>query len=472
VNRRDFLRSASSMSAGLAFSRVAELSAKEASLRDRLFNLDPQAPDSEMLDNLRRAIVDYYLNEANLRNGLIADRTQPGSPSSIAALGMGLSVYIVAVERNILPRADAVDRTLALLRFLHSSHQGPEPNATGYKGFYYHFLDMQTGRRAIQCELSTVDTAILMAGVLTAASYFAANSSKESEIRKLAENLYARIDWKWALDKATTISHGWMPESGFLPSRWDTGYSEAIILYAMALGSPTFPIDPQGYKDWISTFEWKKAYDIEYLYAGPLFIHQMSHLWVDFRGIHDDFNRKTGIDYFENSRRATQIHRQYGIENPLKFAHYSEYVWGLTASDGPGPAILELNGVQRTFFGYEARGAPFGPDDGTISPWAVATSLPFAPDIVIKTIRHIIERLTSLGHSPYGFVASFNPTYPDTVSNLNAWASPWVFGLNEGPILMMIENFHTQLIWRTIQRCPYIVKGLQRAGFRDGWLDR
>jgi hypothetical protein len=460
------------VSAGLTFSKVAEFSAKEPSLADQLFNLAPQAPDSEMLDNLRRAILNYYLNEANLRNGLIADRTQPGSPSSIAAVGMGLSVYIVAVERNILPRADAVDRTLALLRFLHSSDQGPEPNATGYKGFYYHFLDMQTGRRAIQCELSTVDTAILMAGVLTAASYFAANSAKESEIRKLAESLYARVDWQWALDKGTTISHGWMPELGFLPSRWDTGYSEAIILYAMALGSPTFPIDPQGYKDWLSTFEWKKVYDIEYLYAGPLFIHQMSHLWMDFRGIHDDFNRKTGIDYFENSRRATQIHRQYGIENPLKFAHYSEYVWGLTASDGPGPAILELSGVQRTFFGYEARGAPFGPDDGTISPWAVATSLPFAPDIVIKTIRHIIERLTSLGHSPYGFVASFNPTYPDTVNNLNAWASPWVFGLNEGPILMMIENFHTQLIWKTIQRCPYIVKGLQRAGFRDGWLDR
>jgi hypothetical protein len=472
VNRRDFLRSASAVSAGLAFSRVTEFSAKETSLTDQLFNLDPQAPDSEMLDNLRRVILDYYLKEANLRNGLIADRTQPGSPSSIAAVGMGLSVYIVAVERNILPRADAVDRTLALLRFLDSSHQGPEPNATGYKGFYYHFLDMQTGRRAIQCELSTVDTAILMAGVLTAASYFAANNAKESEIRKLAESLYARVDWQWALDNGTTISHGWMPESGFLPSRWDTGYSEAIILYALALGSPTFPIDPQGYKDWISTFEWKKVYNIEYLYAGPLFIHQMSHLWVDFRGIHDDFNRKTGIDYFENSRRATQIHRQYGIENPLKFAHYSEYVWGLTASDGPGPATLELNGVQRTFFGYEARGAPFGPDDGTISPWAVATSLPFAPDIVIKTIRHIIERLTSLGHSPYGFVASFNPTYPDTVSNLNAWASPWVFGLNEGPILMMNENFHTQLIWKTIQRCPYIVKGLQRAGFRGGWLDR
>jgi hypothetical protein len=442
-------------------------------LATALPNLNPQATESELLDNLRRAIVDYYLTESNPQNGLIADRNEPGSPSSIAAVGMGLSVYIVAVVRGILSRADAVDRTLALLRFLNSSQQGPEPNATGYKGFYYHFLDMQTGRRAIECELSTVDTAIMMAGILTAASYFTANDEKEIELRKLADSLYRRVDWQWALNEGTTISHGWKPESGFLPYRWDTGYSEAIILYALALGSPTFPVDPQGYKEWISTFEWKKVYDIEYLYAGPLFIHQMSHLWLDFRGIHDDFNRKVGIDYFENSRRATLIHRQYGIENPLKFAHYSEYGWGLTASDGPGPAVLEVNGVQRTFFGYEARGAPFGPDDGTISPWAVATSVPFAPEIVVKTMRHIIERLRSLGRSPYGgFVASFNPTYPDASSNLHAWTSPWIFGLNEGPILMMIENYHTELIWNAVRRCPYIVKGLQRAGFRDGWLDR
>jgi hypothetical protein len=436
-------------------------------------NLNPQATESELLDNLCRAIVDYYLTESNPQNGLIADRNEPGSLSSIAAVGMGLSVYIVAVERGILSRADAVDRTLALLRFLHSSHQGPEPNAIGYKGFYYHFLDMQTGRRAVECELSTVDTAIMMAGILTAAAYFTANNEKEIELRKLADSLYRRVDWQWALNEGTTISHGWKPESGFLPYRWDTGYSEAIILYALALGSPTFPIDPQGYKEWIATFEWQKVYDIEYLYAGPLFIHQMSHLWLDFRGIHDDFNRKVGIDYFENSRRATLIQRQYGIENPLKFAHYSEYCWGLTASDGPGPAVLKVNGVERTFFGYEARGAPFGPDDGTVSPWAVATSVPFAPEIVIKTMRHILERLKSLGRSPYGgFVASFNPTYPDSSSNLHAWTSPWIFGLNEGPILMMIENYHTELIWNAVRRCPYIVKGLQRAGFRDGWLDR
>jgi hypothetical protein len=436
-------------------------------------NLNPQATESELLANLRRAIVDYYRNESNPQNGLIADRNEPGSPSSIAAVGMGLSVYIVAVERGILSRTDAVDRTLALLRFLDSSHQSPEPSATGYKGFYYHFLDMQTGRRAIECELSTVDTAIMMAGILTATSYFTANNEKEIELRKLADILYRRVDWQWALNEGTTISHGWKPESGFLPYRWDTGYSEAIILYALALGSPTFPVDPQGYKEWISTFEWKKVYDIEYLYAGPLFIHQMSHLWLDFRGIHDDFNRKVGIDYFENSRRATLIHQQYGIENPLKFAHYSEYCWGLTASDGPGPAVLKVNGVERTFFGYEARGAPFGPDDGTVSPWAVATSIPFAPEIVIKTMRYIIERLKSLGRSPYGgFVASFNPTYPDSSSNLHAWTSPWIFGLNEGPILMMIENYHTELIWNAVRRCPYIVKGLQRTGFRDGWLDR
>jgi hypothetical protein len=446
------------------------LSERETPLTARPSYGDPQMGDLKMLDNLRRKIVEYYRIEANPRNGLVADKTQPGSFSSIAAIGMGLSVYVVAAERQILPRTEIVERILTLMRFLETSHQGPEPNATGYKGFYYHFLDMQTGVRAAQCELSTIDTAILMAGILTAACYFAGTSRNEIELRKLAEILYRRVDWKWALDRGTTISQGWTPESGFLPYRWGNGYSEATILYALALGSPTFAIEPQGFEDWISTFEWKKAYDIEYLYAGPLFIHQMSHLWVDFRGIQDNFNRKAGIDYFENSRRATYVHRQYGIENPLRFSHYNEFVWGLTASDGPGPAVLEVNGVQRQFFGYEARGAPFGPDDGTISPWAVAASLPFAPEIVIKTIRHVIERLEALGRSPYGLVASYNPTYPATEGNVRAWESPWIFGLNEGPMLMMIENYQSELIWKIVRRCPYIVKGLQRGGFEGGWL--
>jgi hypothetical protein len=376
------------------------------------------------------------------------------------------------VERGLLSRANAIERTLTLLRFLHSSHQGPEADATGYKGFYYHFLNMQTGRRAWDCELSTIDTAILLAGVLTSANYFIAESEEEQEIRQLADDLYRRVDWQWALDKGTTICHGWKPESGFLPYRWDTGYSEALILYVLALGSPAFRIDPKGYSKWISTFEWKELYGIEHLYAGPLFIHQMSHLWLDFRGIHDEFNRKRGIDYFENSRRATYIQQQYGIANPRGFAHYHKYGWGLTASDGPGPAVLEVNGVHRVFFDYDARGVPFGPDDGTISPWAVVASLPFAPEIVIDTVRHAIERLSLTGHSPYGFDASFNSTYPDTGRNPNGWVSPWIFGLNQGPIILMIENFQSGLIWETIRNCPYVVNGLRRAGFRDGWLGK
>jgi len=433
---------------------------------------NPEDADAELLECLRRAAFDYFRNLVNPTTGLITDKTQPGSPSSIAAVGMGLSVYVLAIERGLFSRSEAIDRTLTLLKFLRSSQQGPEADATGYKGFYYHFLDMETGRRALQCELSTVDTAILLAGVLTAASYFAGESDEEAEIRELAEILYRRVDWQWALNGGATVTHGWKPESGFLPYRWDTGYSEALILYALALGSPTFPIDPQGYTEWTATFEWKKVYDIEYLYAGPLFIHQMSHLWVDFRGIRDDFNRKMNIDYFENSRRATYVHRQYGIENPLGFAHYHEYGWGLTASDGPGPAVLEVNGVRRVFFDYVARGAPFGPDDGTISPWAVVASLPFAPKIVLKTVRHAIERLKSKGRDPYEFDASFNPTFPHTSKELHSWISPWIFGLNQGPILLMIENFQSELIWKTIQRCPYIVAGLKRAGFLGGWLEK
>jgi len=432
--------------------------------------LNPQGTDSEMLDRLRSETFDYFRHEFNSLNGLIADKTQPGSPSSIAAVGMGLSVYVVAVERNLLSRPEAIQRVLTVLRFFHTSHQGPEPDATGYKGFYYHFLDMQTGARAWQCELSTIDTAILMAGVLTAASYFTGKNAEEGEIRELAEILYGRVDWKWALNNQTTISHGWKPESGFLQIRWDTGYSEAILLYVLALGSPTFPIAPEGYREWTSTFEWKKLYDIEFLFAGPLFIHQMSHLWLDFRGIRDDFNRKMGIDYFENSRRATYVQRQYGIDNPLKFSHYHKFGWGLTASDGPGPAVLEVDGIRREFYDYAGRGVPFGPDDGTISPWAVVASLPFAPEIVIETVRHAIERLNLKGRTRYGFDASYNRTFPAANGSPHGWVSPWIIGLNQGPIILMIENFQSELVWKTIKKCPHVINGLRRAGFREGWL--
>jgi len=433
--------------------------------------VNPQGTDAEMLALLQAETFKYFQKEINLQNGLIADKTEPGSPSSIAAVGLGITSYIAAVERGLMSRADAVKRTLAVLRFFRFSKQGTEVDASGYKGFYYHFLDMNTGKRAWECELSTIDTAILIAGILTVGNYFTGENKEEKEIRQLSEELYLRVDWQWALNGGITLTHGWTPESGFLPFRWDMGYSEAIILYVLAIGSPAFPIDAAGYRQWTATFNWKNIYDIECIYAGPLFIHQMSHIWLDFRGINDDLNRKFGIDYFENSRRATCIQQKYAKENPLGYGHYGENGWGFTASDGPGPCTVLVDGIEREFYNYTARGIPYGPDDGTISPWAVVASLPFEPGVVLKTIRHAIEKLDLKKYSDYGFDSSFNPTFPHKGANPNGWISPWQFGLNQGPVIIMIENFQSALIWKTIKKSPHIINGLRRAGFSGGWLD-
>jgi hypothetical protein len=422
--------------------------------------------DVEMLEELQRETFDFFLKQMNPENGLFPDTTEPGSPASVAGIGLGLSAYAAAVERGFISRTEAVQSTLKALRFFHVSPQGKGLDDTGYKGFYYHFIDMHTGRRARKSELSTIDTAIFIAGVLTVAYYFTNDNLDENEIRELADLLYRRVDWRWALNGSNTISHGWSPECGFLDDRWDKGYCEAIILYVLAMGSPTFPIENDGYRAWTNTFEWKKIYEFEYIYAGPLFIHQMSHLWLDFRGIYDDCNRKVGIDYFENSRRATYIQRRYAIENPLGFDTYGENCWGITASAGPGPATYVVNGIERNFYNYLARGVPYGPDDGTISPWAVVASLPFAPEIVIGTIRHAIEKLMLKNGKLFGFDASFNPTFPEKGKDQKGWVSPWRFALNQGPIILMIENYHSGLVWKIMQKCPYIDTGLDRAGFR------
>jgi len=437
--------------------------------KSQLTNL--QDSDEEMLNVLQRETFAYFLKEMNEKTGLIADKTQPGSPASIAATGMGLSCYITGVERGLITHDDAIKRTLTVLKFFYNSYQGTESDATGYKGFYYHFLNMKSGKRAWKCELSTVDTAILLAGIMTARYYFTGENKSEIEIRTLADELYARVDWQWALNGKDSISHGWKPESGFLRYRWNKKYSEAHIIYILALGSPTFPINAAGYKKWTSTFEWKKLYDIECIYAGPLFIHQMSQIWLDCKGIYDDLNRKVGIDYFENSRRATLIQQKYAMENPLGFAHYGENGWGFTASDGPGPAIRMIDGVKRKFYNYIARGAPYGPDDGTISPWAVVSSLPFLPKVVLSTMRHAIERLDFEKHHAYGFDASYNPTFPEKNNKSHSWISEWQFGLNQGPVILMIENYKSGLIWNIMKRCPHITNGLRLAGFSGGWLE-
>ena len=421
------------------------------------------------LETLQRESFDYFLHETNPVNGLVIDKTAPNWPASIAATGFALATYPIAVARGFMSRAAAIERTLATLRFFWNSPQGPEPDATGYQGFYYHFLDMQTGRRARQCELSTIDSTFLLAGGLTAGLYFDADTPDEHEIRTLADGLYRRADWQWAQNEGATVTHGWRPESGFLSYRWE-GYDEALLLYILGLGSPTHPLDESAYAAWTATYRWEQAYGYDYLYAGPLFTHQLSHLWVDFRGIQDAFMRAKGVDYFENSRRATYVQRAYAIDNPLKFAHYGEHCWGLTACEGPGPDTIDVAGIERQFFNYVARGVPYGPDDGTIAPWAVAASLPFAPEIVLPVLDYCIHDVKLTESNRYGFRASFNPTYPAPAGNPHGWVSPWHFGLNEGPAIVMIENYRTGSVWQLMRGCPYLVGGLRRAGFGGGWL--
>ncbi|MGZ3773377.1 MAG: glucoamylase family protein [Pseudobdellovibrionaceae bacterium] len=429
-----------------------------------------QLSDYEMLRLLLSETFDYFLLQMNPENGLVSDKSSEDSPASIAVSGIALSVFIVGAEIGLISREEAIVKTLSILKFFYHSHQGSEEDATGYRGFYYHFLDMKTGCRTWNCELSTMDTALLIAGALSAACYFTSDDQSENEIRFLVKKIYERVDWPWALNGGTTLTHGWKPKSGFLPYRWSDKYNEAFILYVLALGSPTFPIEADGYKEWTSTFEWTKIYDIEYFYAGPLFIHQLSHVWLDFRGIKDDANRKYGIDYFENSRRATYVHQKYAIENPRGFADYGKNAWGITASYGPGPTVLQFKDREIEFYGYLARGAPFGPDDGTISPWAVVASFPFAPEIVCSTVRHAIEQLQLKHPTSYGFYASFNSSFPKE-KHRYGWVAPWRFGLNQGPLILMIENGHTGLLWNLMKKCDSIKNGLLKAGFRGGWLE-
>ena len=426
-----------------------------------------RAADDAVLHRLQQQAFRYFLHETNPANGLVADKTRAGWPCSIAATGLALASYPVGVERGFVSRGEAAARVLTTLRFFRDSPHGPEPDATGYQGFYYHFLDMQTGRRVWRSELSTVDTTLLLAGGLAAAQYFDGDAEAEVQLRALADELYRRADWQWAQNGGAAVTHGWRPERGFLRYRWQ-GYDEALLLYLLGLGSPTHALPPESYDAWLSSYAWKRIYGTEFIYAGPLFIHQLSHIWVDFRGIQDRYVRERGLDYFENSRRATLVQREYAIRNPNGFAWYDDTCWGVTASDGPGPSVRKLDGVERRFYDYIARGVPFGPDDGTLAPWGVVASLPFAPDIVMPAIHYMIDHLKPQ-HEKYGFKATFNPTFRADGSP-DGWISPWHFGLNQGPIVLMVENYRSGLLWRLLRGCPYLVRGLQKAGFRGGWL--
>src|SRR6266550_2425975 len=283
------------------------------------------------LDTLQRRTFDWFWQRTDPNNGLTPDRWPTKSFSSVAAIGFALTAYPVGIERGYVARADAAQRTLNTLRFLYNAPQGPQAtNVTGHNGFFYHFLDMQTGYRFEQVELSSIDTSLLLGGVLFSQSYYTETDPTESAIRAYADSIYLRVDWAWAVRNSTVVSMGWKPEDGWISADW-RGYDEGMIVYVLAFGSPTHPIDPAGWAEWTSTYKWADFYGQTHVNFPPLFGHQYSHIWIDFRGIQDAYMRGKGIDYFENSRRATMSQRSYAIDNSGKFTGYGADVWGLTA---------------------------------------------------------------------------------------------------------------------------------------------
>ena len=443
----------------------------------------PTPPDSAQttafLDTLEERTFHYFWDLTNTANGLTPDRSPSPSFSSIAAVGFALTAYPIGVERGLVTRADAAARTLATLRFFWTASQDSVSNgATGYHGFYYHFLDMNTGARFQTVELSTIDTGLLLAGVLTCQSYFDHADSTETAIRAVAESLYDRADWRWIQPRAPLVAMGWTPENGFLAYDWK-GYDEGMILYVLALGSPTHAVDSTAWTAWTSSYQWGSFQGQTYLGFAPLFGHQYSHVWIDFRGIQDAYMRGRGIDYFENSRRATLAQQAYAAANPGQWPAYGAGFWGLTASDGPLDGTLSVGGRSRTFHTYDARGASFTgiEDDGTVAPTAAGGSIPFAPELAIPTLYAMRHTYGGALFSTYGFLDAINPTFPTTASPSQGhvvsgigWVDTDYLGIDQGPILAMVENYRTGLIWRLLRGNAHIVTGLCRAGFSGGWL--
>ena len=406
--------------------------------------------DDARLETTSRQAFTYFEEYANADNGLIADSSRADSPASIAATGMALSLYPIAAERGWWPRERALQTTLVTLRFFHNSTQSEAPDATGWRGFYYHFLDMRRGGRVWKCELSSIDSALLLAGMLTARAYFDRDTPDEREVRERAEALWARVDWNWMCDESGAVSLGWKPKRGFLPYAW-RGYNEGLLVSILGLGSSSHPLPEGNWREWCSTYKWKKIYGHEFVYAGPLFVHQFPQMWLDLREVQDAFMRDKESDYFENSRRATYVQREYARRNPRNFVGYGADNWGISASDGPGPASRDYNGKLRQFYGYAARGVPWGADDGTLAPWAAIASLPFAPEIVMPLVHRLADDETD-------FEATHNPSFDD-------WICAERLAINQGPMVAMIENYRSGLLWELMRDCDVVKRGLERAGF-------
>ena len=423
----------------------------------------PLTPDEEtMLDSIQHKTFLFFLNEHHPEKGIVKDRTASWAPASIASTGFGIPSFAIGAERNWITREQAAEITLKILKFFTNSVQSTEKNVTGYKGFYYHFLAMNSGTREWNCELSSIDTGLLMMGIIFARNYYNLDNEVEKQIRSLAAILLDRIDWNFMEMPASgkfayTISMGWSPEKELHDYGW-SGYNEALFLYVLAAGSGMENVE-RSYKSWLKSYKWQTPYKgLSHVAFPPLFGHQFSQAFIDYRGIADEYMKEKGIDYFENSRRATYVQRQYAIDNPKGWIGYDSLCWGVTASDGP---TEKYNFDDKKFLGYAGRGTS-GPDynyfdDGTIAPYASLSSLPFAPEIVLPTIKSMNEKYGKNLWGKYGYYDAFNPTVN--------WFNDDFIGIDQGPMLIMIENFRTGLVWNYVMKDPIIQKGLNKLDY-------
>jgi hypothetical protein len=426
LTRREFLRTLTIGSAILRFAGggiATDVLLSKASAA--------ASTNSELLDQLERASFEFFWNEADPHTGLVRDRAEAdgGSRSrmsSIAATGFGLTALCIAHQRNYRPRAEITARVRQTLHFLeHAPH---------VHGFLYHYVDMHDGRRFARSELSPIDMSILLCGVLTCREYF-----HDAAIRRAATRIYRRVEWPWALHDGDMFALEWKPEFGFSPLRWDS-YCESMMLYLLAIGSPTHPIPAAC---WHSFRRPMLVYeDYQFISTpAPLFVHQYSHAWFDFRGKQDDY-----ADYFANSVLASQAHRQFCQALSAQFPSYSPELWGITASDSRK--------------GYVAWGGPplQGPVDGSVVPAAAAGSLPFLFADSMVVLRNLRKRYGKQVWKRYGFVDAFNP--------LTGWVDHEVVGIDVGISMVMAENARSEFVWRTFMRNPEVQVAMEKSGFR------
>ncbi|MGA7751896.1 MAG: glucoamylase family protein [Candidatus Sulfotelmatobacter sp.] len=388
------------------------------------------AEDDQFLHELEAASFLYFLDQQNPKTGMVQDRCDlqgaaPGLVASIAATGFGLTALCIGEKRGFVTRTAALERLFTAFNFLWKK-------LPQHRGFFYHWANVNTGERVWESEISSVDTAILLCGVLTCREHF-----RHPAITQLADLIFQRVEWTWLSEDTSLLSHGWTPEIGFLPSRWDY-YSELMMMYLLGMGSSSHPLKPEAWNAWKRlTFE----YDgLRYIGSfAPLFVHQYSQAWFDFRGKRDKF-----ADYFQNSVVATEVHRRFCLELGKQFPDYSDDLWGITASDGPN--------------GYVVWGGPpaVGPIDGTITPSATGGSLTFAPQATLRVLKNIRKRYSS-AWCKYGFVNAFNP--------LNGWYDHDVIGIDTGITMLMAENLRTGFVWNTFMKTPEAQRGMERAGF-------